>query len=413
MSAPVATGASGGRSLARYLLLPRPGDLIKAWIFPAAFLLGALATGVDGRDVLRALVVWAALELLIYQARYQWNDIRGFAADQRHPQATERERLPGPAARGRRHKRASWAVLGGRLGAAALLALLLPLGLAIPLAALAGAVFAVAFLYEALRSAATGSSDRVPPAPGPSIVVLWLLVGGGYAIRAVAGLALAIDLASRPALLVTAILAAWSFGIAFVTSRWALEALPFASRREDGSLDWAVEAGQAREHSLALARWLPAVAPPQGNGGGDLAGWQALSRDVSLSAPWNLAAIVAAAAAAVAGQLLVGPAGLAEGLLVACGGGLLAAATLAQARHRPTVWAVASFGMVALLAGVGSGRPLLAALPWTIVVGAHVLFTAQSARTLRHPLRHVVDRALAATSPPSRGRAAFLRPSGR
>src|SRR3954467_4980906 len=115
------------RRLAGYLLLPRPGDLVKAWIFPACFLLGVLAEeGASGREVLRAALVWAALELLLYQARYQWNDIRGFEADQRHPERAARGRLPGPPSRGRAHIRASAAVAAARLGLAAALALALP-----------------------------------------------------------------------------------------------------------------------------------------------------------------------------------------------------------------------------------------------------------------------------------------------
>src|SRR5215203_4617619 len=152
------------RSLRSYLLLPRPGDLVKAWIFPMTFAIGALASGVDGEQVLRAAIVWIALELLIYQARYQWNDIRGFTADQRHPDAAARGRLPGPPSRGKEHVRASALVALGRLALAAVLAIALaPLELAGPLLALTVAVFGVAGLYEVLRARGTGGADRVPP----------------------------------------------------------------------------------------------------------------------------------------------------------------------------------------------------------------------------------------------------------
>src|SRR4051812_20062020 len=260
------------RRLAGYLLLPRPGDLVKAWIFPACFLLGVLgAEGASGREVLRAALVWAALELLLYQARYQWNDIRGFEADQRHPDRVARGRLPGPPSRGRAHIRASAAVAAARLGLAAALALALPgLDLGVPLLVLALAVFAVAAVYEPLRARCTGASDRVPPPLGAGIVALWVVVGAGYAIRGTAGLAPAVGLSGRPGLIAAVVMTLWAFGIAFVTGRWALEALAFGRRDSGGGIAWRVEPGPAREHSLALGRGLPATlpaAPGRGVGG--------------------------------------------------------------------------------------------------------------------------------------------------
>jgi hypothetical protein len=385
------------RSLAGYLLLPRPGDLVKAWIFPAAFALGAVADGTSAEEAARAAVVWAVLELLVYQARYQWNDIRGFDADQRHPEAAARGRLPGPARCRRERIRASVAVAAARLAGAAALALLLPsLALGGVIAALAAAVFGVAALYEALRARATGTSDRVPPPLRPSIVALWLAVGGGYAIRGVSGLALATGLTAEPALALAAAVTAWSFGVAFVTGRWAIEALAFARRDGDGSIAWRARAEQAREHSLALVRWLPAAR----DGGADLAGWRPLP-GTRLSAPWNAAALVAAVAAAVMGRLLAGPADAAEAMLAALAGGLLAAGALAAARRRAARWALAGLALIAAFAALDSPRPLLAALPWVAVVGAHLLFAAQSPRTVTRPLRAAIEArrpALAASS---------------
>jgi hypothetical protein len=384
-----------GRSLCSYLLLPRPGDLVKAWIFPAAFFLGVLVEGgVGGRELLRAAIVWVALELLIYQARYQWNDIRGFAADQRHPDAIGRGRLPGPLSRAHRRIATSATVAGARLGLAGLLALLPSLRLGWVLAGLAVAVFGIAVLYEWLRSLATGTSDQAPVPLRPGLVALWLVVGGGYAVRGVSGLALGTGLGSRPLLAAVAVATMWAFGIAFVTARWALESLVFARRGDGGKIVWEADAGQAREHSLALAPWLPgtvpgaATAPHSG-----LADWRALSAGVSLAAPWNLAAIVSATAAALTGRLLAGPADPPTALLAAASGGLLAIAVLG-AKHRWGSWIGASLALAVVLASAGSPRPGLAALPWATILGAHLLFTAQSARTLRHPLRWAARAAL-------------------
>ncbi len=386
----VSTLAARERSLSNYLLLPRPGDLVKGWIFPAAFGLGVLAEGgAGGRELLRAAAVWMALELLIYQARYQWNDIRGFAADQRHPDAAGRGRLPGPLSRRRRHTAASAAVASGRLALVALLALALPsLQLGSMLAGLTVAVFGVAVVYEWTRSLTTGGSDQTA-VPRPGLVALWLVVGAGYAVRGVAGLALGYDLGSRSLVAAAALTTMWSFGIAFVTARWALESLAFARRRDDGRIIWEVAGRLAREHSLALARWLPTATPRRAEmtrGVSRLEGWRALRGGISLAAPWNVAAIVAAAAAALTGRLLAGPADPLEALLAVVCGALLASMVLAG-RHRWRAWVVAGIAFTVILASAGSPRPGLAELPWLAILGAHLFFTAQSPRTLPHPVR--------------------------
>src|SRR4051794_4800997 len=69
----------GERSLTSYLLLPRPGDLGKAVIVPVTFALGSAAVGgTTASRLSHGVLVWLVLEFLVYQARYQWNDIRGF-----------------------------------------------------------------------------------------------------------------------------------------------------------------------------------------------------------------------------------------------------------------------------------------------------------------------------------------------
>jgi hypothetical protein len=396
------------RSLQAYLLLPRPADLVKAWIFPVAFAYGALAAGdASGEDLLRAAVTWLALELLIYQARYQWNDIRGFAADQRHPDRHSRGRLPGPPSRGPSHIRASWAVALLRLGLVALLAFALaPLDLGWPLLALSVGVFGAALLYEALRARATGGEERVPPPLAAATLALWGVVGAGYAIRGVGGLAFAVDLTGDTLLLACTVAAFWSFGIAFVTARWALEALAFGRRDLDGRIEWRVQPGQAREHSLALTRWLPGRAPVRAGISQEtdgLSDWRAL-RDARLLAPWNLAAVAAAMAAALSGRLLAGPADSADAFLTAGGAALCAAAVLALPRRW---WQALILGVLAfatLLALAGSPRPALVALSFLCVLGAHLFFANQCPRTLANPLRGAVLAASRRLSRPQPGR---------
>jgi hypothetical protein len=398
------------RSLARYLLLPRPGDLVKAWIFPAAFAFGALAAGgVSGRELLRAAVAWVALELLIYQARYQWNDIRGFDADQRHPDRAARGRLPGPASCRRQRVRASGLVMVARLALVAAAAVALsPLDLGAPLLALALAVFGVAIVYEALRSRCTGAAEQVPPPLTAGILALWVAVGAGYALRGVSGLAFAVDLFGEPWLLAAAVVAFWAFGVAFVTGRWALEALPFAGPDGRGGIRWRVEPGQAREHSLALVRWLPAAAPATGRSDDSFGDWRALL-DVSPLAPWNLAAVLSAAAAAVAGRLLAGPADPLDALLAGGAGALLAIAALVPSWRRYG-WAAGGIGLALLMAAAGSPRPTLVAIPWLAILGAHLFFSAQSPRTLAHPLRFALAGARARFSRPRQQRRLAVSP---
>lgn len=286
---PVQAGA-GGRSLLSYLVLSRPGDLVKAVILPLTFALGAACGAVagdppDAAGVARAAVIWVALEALLYQARYQWNDARGFRADQQHPDAAKRGRLPAHPSGASWSLVATGMVAAGRLAAAALLVVLLPgLHLAGPMTAVAIGVFGAAVPYEWLRSRCTGRADRMPVPLTPSAVGLWLAVGAGYAVRGGAGLALAVDLTGRPAV-TAAVVGCWALGIAFVTSRWVLETMAFA-RFDGGAARWRTRRGQAREHTMALVRWVRPEPDdrdlPPGGGPGS---WRALHGPTTWSAP--------------------------------------------------------------------------------------------------------------------------------
>jgi len=390
--------SAGGktRTLRSYLLLPRPKDAVKWWILPTTFAMGVLSNGgATTQQVWRFVVVWAALELLVYQARYQWNDIRGFVADQQHPDCHARGRLPGPLDRARRHVSASWLVALTRLSAVAAVPLLLPaLHVGGALAALTGAVFAIAIVYETLRAIGTGRTDRVPPPVRPAILGLWIVVGAGYAVRGVAGLALAIDVTARPLLAAASIVTLWAFGVAFVTGRWTLEALAFAE--VDGPrVVWRARVEQAREHSLALTRWLPAHVPVDGSPNGGrwrAADWPALRGRTAALAPWNIAAVVTGTCAAATGRLLAAPAGGAGTLIAAGCGGLVTMAVLAAPRHRGPAVLLGAAVIAGVLAAVGSPCPLLATLPWIGVLGAHIFFTSQSLSTFGHPLRDALTR---------------------
>lgn len=372
----VTASPSRQRSLASYLLLPRPKDVAKGWLVVTTCALGMLSTGeASGVLLLRALLVVAVLELLVYQARYQWNDVRGFVADQRHPSSAARGRLPGPLDRARSHVSASCAVAGVKLAFTALLVLALPglhLGGVVGFA-VAG-VFGAAIAYEALRSASTGR-PRATATPTLSVVLLWLAVGSGYAVRGLVGLALAVDPSRRPALFVAAAVTLWCYGIAFVTCRWAVEVTAFATFSHRRVV-WNARPDQAREHQVALTRWLPANAPDDVT---DIAHWAPLSRRTPLAAPWNVAIVIAGAGAAVAGRLLAGACSLANGIVVAAVGGALAAAVIVWWRRRTLFTTACGLLSLGALAVTGTPRPLLAVAPWLLLMAAYLF---ASTRTL-------------------------------
>jgi hypothetical protein len=373
------------RTLLGYLVIPRPKDLIKALLMPLTFGWAVLASGgAGGQTVLRAIVVLAALELLVYPARYQWNDVRGFAADQRHPGEADRGRLPGPLTMARPHVVASCVVAAARVAVTLLLALLPGLHLGGVLVGVVVGVFGVAIAYEAIRSAATGRTGEATASLRPLLVLLWITVGAGYVVRGMTGLALVLNLRERPALGVAAMVTLWAYGVAFVTSRWAVESLAFARLHGD-RVSWVAEASHAREHLLGLTRWLPArvdqrdVTMP---GDDTAACWAALRSRTAVLAPWNLALILAGAAAALTGRLMTGTATWREAALVAAAGGLVSLAAVVATRSRVFTVVLGAAVLLVALVAQGTPSPLSALLPWLAVMTAYVHFSAQSLRTM-------------------------------
>jgi hypothetical protein len=377
---------SSRRTLLGYLLVPRPKDLFKALLMPLTFGLAALAAGgVSAHTVLRAVIVLSALELLVYPARYQWNDVRGFAADQRHPAEADRGRLPGPLDRARPHIAASCLVAVARLVVVAALPFLLPgLHLGGLVVWMVAGVFGVAIAYEGLRAVATGRTGAVPPPARPALVLIWIIVGAGYVVRGLTGLALVVDLPRHPAIAVVAGVTLWAYGVSFVTSRWAIESTAFARLHRD-RIDWTADAGQAREHLLALVRWLPARADARhlsGRADGAASGWAALRGRTSVLAPWNMAAVIAGAAAALTGRWLAGPASVREELVVTFMGGLAALAVVVAPRGRGLVVAVGAAILLGVLLLVGAPASASALLPWLAVMTAYARFSSGCLRTM-------------------------------
>lgn len=333
-----------GRGLGAHLL-PRPEDLGSAVAVPLGFVVGLAAGGIG--QVGHAVLVWLALELLVHPAR-----------------------------------RARPAVAALRLALTAALALAVPHVAGVLLGATAG-VLGAAAVHARVRPPATGPADGVPVPLRPALVALWVVVGAGCAVRGLTGLALAVDLGARPGLAVSAGLAAWALGVVVVTSRWALEPLRLAAFR-DGQVVWHVAPGQAREHTLGLVGWLPAEAPADSSGGP--CAWRALQDRAGLTAPWDLALLVAGGAAGLTGHLLAGSGAATTGLAaLVVGAGTAAAVALLPAARVPVAVAGVLL-LVAVQVTSGDGAAPVAALPLALVLVVHRAVVRQCAGVpLRRP----------------------------
>jgi hypothetical protein len=388
------SGAEAQRRLLSYLLLPRPKDTVKAWLLPCTFVIGVASAGrVSSAQLLRLAGVWFALELLIYQARYQWNDIRGFYSDQAHPDVSRRGRLTGPVERARPHKLASALVATLRLLLAMVIGLLLPSGDGLALVVVFGvAVFAVGWVYERVKTCATAGAGEAA-ASRRAVLGLWFVVGGGYAVRGLAGLALAVDVSRRPLLGLVTTAAVWAYGIAFVTSRWAIESLAFA-RVSEGQVVWGARPDQARGHLLKLARWLPSAGPEILSGAASPRSWRALLDPTSLGAPWNVAILVSAGCAGASGGLLVRAsipivAGLAAGCVAAT-----VVVVCSPPRWRVPKLMMCAVTMIALLELARAPGCVVAVAPWFASLSAQIFSRSHSLETMGRGISAALDVAL-------------------
>ncbi|MGW5052081.1 hypothetical protein [Actinokineospora sp. NPDC004072] len=282
-----------GRRTWPYLLLPRPADLVK-WLFvPIAAVVGVLHGAADPATRVPlpwAVATWLVFEYLVYQARYQWNDIRGVGDDMAHPAAAARSRLPAGDRGPRAAVLISAVVALVRLALAAVFALVIaPPQVAHLLALAAAAVWALAAVYEWLRARRAGWA-------------LWLVVGGGYAIRTAVGLALMGLVPSGDGLrpFLAYVVAAWAFGVVFVTMTWVIEAVGHCFGVLPGGL---VHPGQPLSGKPHLLRLLPLAGIRAGVGAANrpsAASQRPLDRRCPVLSPWNLALLVALAAGAAA-----------------------------------------------------------------------------------------------------------------
>lgn len=209
------------RSIWRYLLAPRPADLIK-WIFvPVTVLVGLLLPG--SRSLTWTLVgttlfSWLMLEYLLYYSRYQINDIRGVKSDQEHHGKRSRKRLPTRRYGVRRSITISLLVTVARLALFASLAAVDILNLSGTLLVVGIALLTSTLSYEFARSDFLARRSS----PKKCAALIWATVGSGYAIRVCLGLYLTGVTSPQKLILFGA--AAWFFGIMFVTMTWLVDA---------------------------------------------------------------------------------------------------------------------------------------------------------------------------------------------
>jgi hypothetical protein len=372
-------------SLAAYLIFPRPEDWIKWLIAPGVFLAVAWSFGYLSRWRTFA-ELWLVLEYLIYQARYQWNDVRGVDEDLKHGERRARRRLPGGSPhRIRRNVLISLAVAAVRLILAAVIgAAVGELG---PVLVLMALVLLIGSMYEGLRSR-PGPSVPSGNRPTPTIIGIWSAVGLGYGIRAGLGL-IAGGLSITAPLAWIGIFSFVALGIMFVTFTWVLEA---ASSCYKQSGVWTVKANAVlKPHLRALLGYVPITLAGQGEisysleeDGGVLA---ILKGRAQVKSPWNLALTVSSA---LGGALGVGLAHAASSYLaevIAVSVSVLGAALLCRAQSQSARLALSVGTALVLTGSIGAFGQwpvcVLVAAPWLTVSLLYYVFRGSSYRDLK------------------------------
>jgi 4-hydroxybenzoate polyprenyltransferase len=387
------SGSAGERSLASYLIFPRPEDWVK-WIFiPFAFVLVSWGRG-GGYNWGAMLTALLITEYLVYSARYQWNDIRGLKDDLHHPQSTARSRLPGnePPRHARFVVGSSLSVAFLRLIAALALGVMLHQTLAVVV--LVCVVFGVAIAYESLRQAEADSETAAR--------MLWIIVGVGYAVRFMVGLyASGEPLNSALALVGTAY--AYAFGVMFVLVTWTLEGTSFCDRRVANYWYVADDALSRKRHIKLLLSCFripdvdPTSPPPSSplprpcpRPCGDEPVLATPCHVRSYFAPWRVAFVCASLCSAPLGILLahhrIDPGLVLLSVLVAA----LSAVVVVRGSVRVALTAIvacsaALVGMSYLtdVSGSQSARILLA-FPWFFNGATYLSFTQQSYSDLKN-----------------------------
>ena len=358
--------------------MPRVAEWVKWVITPGAFVVTSWATGAF-RNWHQFILVWLILEYLIYEARYQWNDIRGIDEDADHPASTARLRLPG-GPNARRNILASCLVGILRLILAVSIAAVTHL--LAPVTLLIGLVFGAAILYEALR--AVPASSSLSPPPSERSVAIWITVGLGYAIRSGTGMWLGgVRLLSLTA--ISGTLYFLAVGIMFVLLTWVLEAASYCSTDCKEFL-FRAPGLKVKPHIATLLRWTGWTVQ-HGTGGVPGAAVPVLKeKQGKRYAPWNIALLLGAGLGAVVGTGLArsNPALTAYWPVVVVS--LLGALLLMIFSRFATRLAVTAAVTVALVGftfpSVHHALAIIAAIPWIAIAACYAFFRNSSYQAL-------------------------------
>lgn len=225
-------------ALLRRLLLPRGVELFFKWaVLPVGALaaLSARAAPPSARELGQLLLLWIVAEQLVYQARYQLNDLRDRRTDALHPGRAQRGRLSFPWTRTRAV--AVWGTVVFRL----VLAVVLVVAVLDGRPQQAGAVFLVLVLVISLAYEAARERVRREPVDPMSSrarnlgLPVLVLVPLGYGLRVWTGFHAVGGGAATAGLATLLVLAVLSLYTGTVLLSWAIEGTSFV--RRDGTVE--------------------------------------------------------------------------------------------------------------------------------------------------------------------------------
>lgn len=258
--------------LIRYLIYPRPQDAAKGLFIVTGCFMGALSGG--GPDaiisdpaafVLRVLFCWFILDVLCYQARYQWNDIRGAKEDESNPMSLARQRL---------HRVCGNIVLAKKISAAVLVYKLV---LAVVLIVIAGGPLAGSLALGVVLTLLLGAAYEVARRRKKRFGIVYFLVCLGYPLRCLIGFLCFVPIRvvstfgpftiALPDVSVVCLgsvalmlLATAAYGEVFVGVTWALEGACFVRTRGSASSGEAIHKYH-KPHVAHLAEELDRMMP--------------------------------------------------------------------------------------------------------------------------------------------------------